>query len=656
MSRPRLIMLLLALATLVVFLPVGRFDFVNYDDPSYVTENTVVKNGLTFEGFVWAFDGFHAANWHPLTWLSHMADCSLFGLNPAAHHFVNVLFHAANTALLFVLLFRLTGKIQPAALVAALFAWHPLHVESVAWVSERKDVLSAFFALLALLSYVRFVAESKARSHKSRFHYTACLVWFACSLLAKPMFVTLPCVLLLLDFWPLERFRISVSELPIIRKLLVEKIPFLLLVIPLSIVTCLAQRGAMATLERVPFPLRLENALMADAGYLGKIFWPLKLAFFYPLTPVPLAGALASALGLAAVSVAAWRWRRECPYLLVGWLWFLGTLVPVIGLVQVGDQAMADRYSYFPAVGIFIAIIFGGWEVEGRFPAVKKMFLPLATLAIAGCVVLTEFQLQVWRSDETLFTHALAVTRNNEIAHLNLGVVFEKEGRLDDAMREYRAALAINPRREHTHNNIADLLDLAGHPREALAEYETALNLNPHSVSSYLNLGILRVELGQFTEAAAEFAEAARLDPADARPPYESAKLLLKLGRDAEAVAALRHALELDKNNFTMLAYAARVLASDETAGIRDGAAALALANRANELTGGVQPAVLDALGMACAENHDFTNAIASVQKALELAGAEQVRDTGPLKARLALYQDRQPWRESFRATNAPAR
>ena len=653
MSRPRLIMLLLALATLVVFLPVGRFDFVNYDDPSYVTENTIVRNGLTFEGFVWAFAGFHAANWHPLTWLSHMTDCSLFGVNPAAHHFVNVLFHAANTALLFVLLFRLAGKIWPAALVAALFAWHPLHVESVAWVSERKDMLSTFFALLSLLCYARFVAESKIQSHKSKLFYIASLMWFACSLLAKPMFVTLPCLLLLLDFWPLGRFRISILEIQIFRKLLVEKIPFWLLVIPLSIVTCFAQREAMATLEHVPFALRLENALLAYAGYLGKIFWPLDLAFLYPLVSVPVVAALASAFGVTAVSFMAWWWRRECPYILVGWFWFLGTLVPVIGLVQVGEQAMADRYSYFPAVGIFIAVVFGGWDLSNRHPAVKKISLPLAALAVAGCVALTEFQLQFWRSDETLFAHAIAVTRNNEIAHLNLGVVCEKEGRLDEAMREYRAALAINPRREHTHNNIADLLDLTGHPQEALAEYESALNLNPGSISAHLNLGVLRVELGQFTQAAAEFAEAARLDPADARVPYESGKLLLKLGRDAEAVAALRHALELDKNNFKMLAYTARVLASDETAGIRDGPTALALANHANDLTGGSQPLVLDALGMACAENHDFTNAVASVQRAIELAETAQVRDTRALKARLALYQGSQPWRESFHATNA---
>jgi tetratricopeptide (TPR) repeat protein len=270
-------------------------------------------------------------------------------------------------------------------------------------------------------------------------------------------------------------------------------------------------------------------------------------------------------------------------------------------------------------------------------------------------VLLTERQLQCWRSDETLFSHAIAVTQDNEIAHLNLGVVYEKQGRLDDAMREYRTALQINPHREHTHNNIANLLDMTGHPPEALAEYQAALALNPNSVATHLNLGTLRAELGQFTEAAAEFATAAQLAPADARPPYQTGKLLLKQGRDAEAVAELRRALQLDPDNFTMLAFTARVLAADEVDGIRDGAAALELAGQANDLTGGAQPSVWDALAMACAANGNFAEAINNLQKAIELAEAAHMKDISDLQKRLALYQQNQPWRESFRATNAPA-
>ena len=648
MSRPRLIALLLAFATLVVFLPVGRFGFVNFDDPDYVSGNPVVQSGLTAAGVGWAF-GFHAANWIPLTWLAHMTDCTLFGVNPAAHHFVNVLFHAASAALLFVLLFRLTEKTWPSAFVAALFAWHPLHVESVAWVSERKDTLSTFFALLALIAYTKYVQEESRRG------YWLALAAFVASLLAKGMFVTLPCLLLLLDFWPLQRLQTEKIEFRAFAKLVFEKTPFFLLVVPLSILTCLAQRGAMATLERVPFMLRLENSLAAYAGYLLKIFWPVKLAFFYPLAAAPFWLVLAATVGLAAISIFAWRVRRAFPFVPVGWGWFLGTLVPVIGLVQVGEQAMADRYSYFPAIGIFIIVAFGGAELASRFSLAKKILFPAAGLILTGCVALTEIQLQYWRSDETLFSHAVAVTGENEIAHLNLGVVYEKAGRLDEAMREYRAALKINPRRAHTHNNIADLLDLTGQPAAALVEYQAAMQLDPGSVATHLNLGTLHVELGQFAEAAAEFVEAARLDPADARPSYENAKLLLKQGRDAEAVTEFRKALQLDADNFKMLAYTARVLVADETAGIRDGAAALALANQANDLTGGEQPFVLDALGMACAENRDFTNAVVCAQKAVELAESAQVPDVAALKARLALYQNSQPWRESFRATNAPA-
>jgi Tfp pilus assembly protein PilF len=650
MSRPRLLALLLALGTLVVFLPVARFGFVNFDDPDYVTGNPVIQNGLTAAGVAWAF-GCHAANWIPLTWLAHMTDCALFGVNPAAHHFVNALFHAANAALLFGLLFRLTGKIWPSALVAALFAWHPLHVESVAWVSERKDTLSTFFALLALLGYAKFARENSRRG------YWLALAAFAGSLMAKQMYVTLPCLLLLLDFWPLRRIsslEFQVSNLRAAGKLVAEKIPFFLLVVPACVATCLAQRGAMATLERVPFPLRLENSLVSYAGYLGKIFCPTKLAFFYPLTPAPPATVAAAGLLLAALTIGAWRLRRNFPCVLTGWLWFLGALVPVIGLVQVGEQAMADRYSYFPAVGIFIAVVFAAAELANRFPPAKKFFAAISVVLVVACVTLTEIQMQTWRDDEALFAHALAVTRDNEIAHLNLGVVYEKRGRLDDALREYRAALALNPRREHTHNNLGDLLDLTGQPHAALAEYLAALKLNPNSVATHLNLGTLRVELGQFTEAAAEFKRAAELDPTDARPPYQNAKLLLKQGRDAEAVAELHRALALDPDNFKVLAFAARVLAADETTGVRDGAAALALAKRADDLTGGAQPLVLDALGMALAETGDFANAAAAAQQAVEIAEAAQMKDVAPLKTRLALYQQNRPWRESFRATNAP--
>ena len=650
MSRPRLIALLLALGTLVVFLPVGGFGFVNYDDPAYVTENSFVKNGLNLTDIQWAFTGFHVSNWHPLTWLSLMADCMLFGPNPGALHFVNVLFHAANAALLFGLLLRLTGKIWPSAFIAALFAWHPLHVESVAWISERKDVLSTFFALLALLSYARFVQEKSRRS----FWYA--LAFFALGLLAKPMLVTLPLVMLLLDFWPLERITSDSWSRAKVVRLVVEKIPFLLLSSALCVVTSLAQRSAMIALERLPFVLRLENSLIAYVRYLAKLFWPDHLAFFYPLSHYAVWEPVVTATLLVAVSVLCWRVRRVCPYGLVGWLWFLGTLVPVIGIVQVGEQAMADRYSYFPAIGIFILTTFGVQDLAHRFRPVKLIAVPVAILVLVGCVLATENQLRYWRSDETLFAHALDVNRDNEIAHINLGVVYEKQRRTAEAMNEYRAALKINPQRAHTHNNIADLLDASGHPGEALIEYQTALRLDPDALPAHLNLGNLLVELGRFSEAAEQFDLAAKLDPADPRPHLEMGKALLKQGRDAAAVGEFQTARQLNPDDYQILANLARVLAADENDVVRDGPVALEFASRANEITGGEQPLVLDVLGMALAENGDFTNAIGCAQNVLDLATAAQVTNTEPLQIRLELYKKHQPWRESFRATNAPGK
>jgi len=439
MSRPRLITLLLAFATLVVFLPVGSHEFVSFDDTDYVTENPFVKNGLTFTDIVWAFNTFHAGNWHPLTWISHMLDCQLFGANAGAHHFVNVLFHAANTALLFTLLLRLTGKIWPCAFIAALFAWHPLHVESVAWIAERKDVLSTFFALLALLNYAKYVAESKAQGPKSKLFFTYSLLAFALGLMAKPMLVTLPFVMLLLDFWPLQRF--SHSTFP--RALVREKAPFFLLAAISCVVTFFAQKagGAVASLAKVSLLYRLESAPVAVMDYLGKFFWPAGLCVFYPLrqnispfAPIAATGAL------ILISLAAWRARNTKPYLLFGWLWFLGTLVPVIGLVQVGGAAIADRYTYIPSIGFFIAVVFWLADFAARLQTPKIIAAGFAAVILTACVLVTEHQLTFWRDSETLFRRAIAVTRSNDVALINLGVALDVQFRFAEALEIYRQA------------------------------------------------------------------------------------------------------------------------------------------------------------------------------------------------------------------------
>lgn len=654
MSRPRLIALLLALTTLLVYLPAAHFGFVNYDDPYYVTENSVVQNGLTWAGIRWALTTVYANNWHPLTWLSHMADCDLFGLNPAGHHFVNVLFHAVNAALLFALLFRLTGVLWTAAFAAALFAWHPLHVESVAWVAERKDVLSTFFALLSLLSYACYTKEDRCRS------FWFALIFFALGLMAKPMLVTLPFVLLLLDYWPLQR--IPHFKMPTIRRLVLEKWPFFLLAAISCAATCVAQahlindNSAIASLQFVPLEYRLKNIPVAYVEYLLKLAWPANLAVFYPLADtISITRAAIAVITLVLVSLAVWQVHLRYPYLLAGWLWFLGTLVPVIGLVQVGGQSMADRYSYIPSIGIFIMVAYAAHDLLKQFPDAKVLFATAAGMILAGCLFATEKQLSFWQNSETLFRHDLAVApNNNDIAHCSLAIGLEAQGKLPEALAEYQAAAQISPSRYIFHNNLGDILDKLGRHAESLAEYREAIRLRPGDAFLHDAAGSELTALGQFDAALKEFNEAERLDPNYAQPHAGTAKVFLLQGRDTEAVDELRTAVRLEPDNFRILAIAAYYLSANENAAARDGQYALALAAKANTLAGGRQPMVFDVFGMACAETGDFTNAAACAENALILARAAKLNKIEPIQQRLALYKNHQPWRESFLATNAP--
>jgi tetratricopeptide (TPR) repeat protein len=671
MSRPRLIGLLLALITLLVYLPVCHYGFLVYDDDDYVTKNHVVQKGLTWTGIKWAYTTQHASNWHPVTWLSHMTDCELFGLNAGAHHSVNVLFHVANAVLLLVLLFRLTNALWPSACVAALFTWHPLHVESVAWISERKDVLSTFFALLALLSYTKYAKENCRRS------FWFALIFFALGLMAKPMLVTLPFVMLLLDFWPLRR--ISNSQFPISNPensaappipafnfhsssfilLALEKWPFFLLAAVSCIVTVFAQHGggAIIPLELVPLRYRLANAVTSYLDYFLKMLWPANLVVLYPITPLLRTQFFAATVFLIVVSCCVWKTRRTRPYLLVGWLWFLGTLVPVIGLIQVGGAALADRYTYIPSIGVFLAVAFGVRDLADRFQIPKIVITFAAAAILTACVILTENQLRFWHDSESLFTHALAVTKDNGIAHFNLGVALEQQGKLTRALAEYREAARLMPGRYQIHNNLGNLLDNLGRPGEALSEYREAVRLDPKPPALHDGLGIVLVELGRFDEAMNEFTNAARLDPAYPWPYFQMGKALLKQGRDAEAVGRLREALRIDPDNFQILAYTAQVLAADENPQIRDGKTALVFAVKANVLSDSTLPFVLDALGMACAEAGHFDDAQEVTQKAVELAAAKGMsQSVADMRRRLQLYRNHQPWRESFQSINAPAK
>jgi tetratricopeptide (TPR) repeat protein len=387
------------------------------------------------------------------------------------------------------------------------------------------------------------------------------------------------------------------------------------------------------------------------------MIWPADLAVIYPLSDDLSwmhAAAAASGAALLVISWLVWRGCRTRPYLLVGWLWFLGTLIPVIGLVQVGGAALADRYTYFPLIGIFIAVTFGICDLSDRFQIPKIIPASAAALILAACVILTENQLRYWHDGETLFVHALAVTKDNEIARTNLGVALEQAGKQDEALEQYRAAEKLNPDSYIIHNNLGNLLDNLGQPDAALAEYREAIRLDSRQPFLHDSLGVVLVEFGRFTEAMNEFTNAAQLDPANPWPHFALAKALLKQGRDAEGIEQFQKALRLDPENFQILAYIAHVLAAEENPDVRDGKTALALAIKANVLTGGAQPFVLDALGMACAATGDFTNAVEVAQNAVNLATALKLKETGPLQQRLELYKNHQPWRESFLFTNAP--
>ena len=646
MSRPRFIALLLGLTTLLVFLPVGRFNFVNFDDTDYVTENPAVKQGLSLPGVKWAFTCFYASNWHPVTWLSHMTDCSLFGLNPGAHHFVNVLLHAANVALLFLLLWRLTQNLWPSALVAALFAWHPLHVESVAWISERKDLLSTFFALLTLLCYVHYARN------KDRANWWLALVFFALGLMSKPMLVTLPFVMLLLDYWPLGR----VPTFTLQRPLLIEKIPFFALTAVSCVITYLAQQQgkAVVSLAKVSLLYRLENAPVAVAGYILKLFWPSGLCVLYPMPEtIPPWQVLSSVVLLLLISTAAWRWRRERPYFIVGWLWFLGMLVPVIGLVQVGAQAMADRYVYLPSIGFFIAAVFLANEATARLQTPPVIRFGLAGIASCACILATEHQLPFWRNSETLFRRAIAVTENNQVAFFNLGVALDAQGRFKEALQIYRQAEASGYIRYQLYNNIGNILSLTGQHEESLAAYQRAIELWPDFSRFHDAAGNELVALNRYDEALKEFARAQSLNPNDAAAYLDAGKTLFKMGRDAEGLDEFRAAVRLDPSNYQTLATVAHYLAANDNAAYRDGKNALSMALQADVLSSHVQPVVLDYLGMAYAATGDFSNAVICVQNALGIAAQAGMQNTGAMQMRLSLYQKHLPWRESFQTTNS---
>jgi tetratricopeptide (TPR) repeat protein len=548
MRRDVLISLLLAGITLGLYWPATYCDFIHFDDQAYVTENAQVQGGLTLAGIAWAFSHAVSSNWHPLTLMSHMLDCQLFGLQPWGHHLTSVLLHTLNTVLVFLLLRGLTGSPLRSAVVAALFGWHPLHVQSVAWVSERKDVLSTFFFLLSLLAYVRYAKETVPRQSRvpgpwpaARVYYFLSLGAFALGLMSKAMLVTLPFVLLLLDYWPLKRF-------PISRRLVLEKLPFVALGAAASAVALAVQKhgGAVATMQALSLGDRLGNALISYCRYLEKNFWPADLSIFYPHPySWPVEEVLLAAVFLSGVTALFFVWQKRCPWLLMGWLWFIATLVPVIGLIQVGEQSMADRYTYIPSIGLFVLIVWGVYESCRAWRQLVPALTVAGLAALVSCCWLTRQQLGYWRNSESLFRHALAVTENNSWAMSNLGDVTFNQGRTDEAINYYQQALNLKPTAADLHNNLGAAFLAKGQIDEAIAEAEEAVRLKPEYADAHLNLGNALSKKGLPDDAIGQFQEGIRLKPDNDAGYIDLGIALLNQGRPDEAINEFHTAMGL---------------------------------------------------------------------------------------------------------------
>lgn len=540
-----LIAIALAVVTVIAYWPVLGNGFVNYDDDRYVYNNPRVLEGVSVAGIVWAFKSTWNANWHPLTWISHMVDCEIYGTHPMGHHLTNLIFHLANTLLLFLLLIRLTGSTWRSAFVAALFAVHPLHVESVAWVAERKDVLSTFFLMLTLLAYARYVESRNIK------RYLLVVGMFALGLMAKPMLVSVPFVLLLLDYWPFRRFspenaskKKKQAARPSIAGPLLEKLPLLAMALGSSVITLIAQTagGAMNSLAGTPFGIRLASVTAAYVAYILKMVWPLKLGVIYPHpgTNLPEWQVVGSALFLAAVSYLVYRQRTQRPWLAVGWLWYVVTLIPVIGLVQVGAQFIADRYTYIPLIGLFVGI---AWSV-GQVGRVRLVGA-IAVIVVLACTAGTFRQAGYWKDSRTLFAHTLMVAAPSATAHTNLGIALAEKGDQDAAIRHYEMALEISPDHVNARYNMGNAYVRKKMYDEAIEHYQRAISIRPQTVEAHLNLANAYAEMRLYDSAEAEYKTALEYDPDHFDAITNLAGMYKDTGRFSDAEELYRRALEI---------------------------------------------------------------------------------------------------------------
>lgn len=614
---------LLAASVILAYWPVGGYAFIDFDDNDYVWRNPQVTAGVTWPGIAWAFTHFFKGNWHPVTWLSHMLDVQLYGLSAGGHHLTNLIFHVANTLLLFLWLARITGFVGRSAMVAALFGLHPLHVESVAWVSERKDVLSTFFMFLALLAYTRYVKGRIQNSEASpkiyapfSIFYLLCLGCFALGLMSKPMLVTLPFVLLLLDHWPLNRFQVSGFKFQVWKPLLVEKIPFFILSAVSCVITLLAQRSGNAVMPVKFLPLegRLENTVVSYAHYLGKLFWPEHLAAYYPLKfPIPAAEIILAVSVLVILSLSMFLRRRQCPWLVTGWLWYLGTLVPVIGLVQVGSQSMADRYTYIPLIGIFIALVWLVAEMSSGWPHRRVWLAVLSVSLLVACWMMTVRQVRSWQNSEMLARHGILVTTDNPVMHGLLGTALFAQGKMKQAGDQFARAAAIWPDSVTAQCGLAMSLVQQGRQDEAVAACLAVLKYRPAAAQVHDLLASLYSKQGKWVAAAAEHETTVQLDPEN--PVY--------------------------LNNF---AWFLATVPDDRS---RDGSRAVRLAEEACRLTNYQGPMFIGTLAAAQAEAGQFEEAVANARDAIALA--TKLRNHALVRKNLELlelYQQKKPYHE----------
>ena len=604
-SRCLIVFVCIALAGLI-WLVLGQtlwHDFINYDDPRYVYENTTITGGLTIKGIAWAFTHVHSLNWHPLTTISHMLDCQLYGLKPGWHHFTNVLLHALAAILLFLALQQMTGALWRSAFVAAVFAIHPLRIESVAWIAERKDVLSGVFFMLTMLAYVYYVRVPQVR------RYLVVVFLFACGLMSKPMLVTVPFVLLLLDYWPLARIKDQFW------KRVLEKNPLIMLSAVSSIITFLVQKGAVGQTDELPILERINNAVVSYVLYIRQMLWPTDLAVFYPHPEnrLPLWEIVLCLVLLVCATAVVIALRKRRPYLITGWLWYLGMLVPVIGLVQVGWQGHADRYTYLPQIGLYIAMTWGVADLTALYRHQRVTLGTAALVVIAALSFSARIQTSYWRNSETLFRHALAVTTNNDVAENNLGIVFLRQGKVDEAISLLQAAVDLRPDNSPAHENLAKALLQNGRVSDALVHYRKLLELQPDNIEVHNIVGTVFVQQGRVREGVEEWQKVLAIQP----------------------------------DNGNAMSNLAWVFATSPDQSLRDGPRAVVLAEQALRVSGGRIPILFRTLAAAYAENGRFSEATQTAQKGVELANSQGNSGLATeLQGNIALYQDRQPLRD----------